>query len=144
MNQSKYIKMPLLSAIQLKKASELEFGDVFALTSCFSQNPNITLFQTIMASPLPAPLSPSKPLAPSHKKATSTKPSPSKSKSLNHHLASPWNGGSPDTGHEEINWLKCMRPQQDLTPDLMIADLVKIPNALRIQQPSLIIPFPSL
>ncbi|PBK81686.1 hypothetical protein ARMGADRAFT_1090943, partial [Armillaria gallica] len=57
-NQSKYIKTPLPSAMQLKKASELEFGDVFALASHFSQNPNITLFQTITTSPLPVPLSP--------------------------------------------------------------------------------------
>ncbi len=128
MNQSKYIKMPLPSAMQLKKASELEFGDVFTLASHFSQNPNITLFQTITTSPLPVPLSPSKPLAPSPKKATSAKLSPSKSKSPNHRMASPWNGGSPATRHEETDWLKCMRPQQDPTPDPTIADLGENPT----------------
>ncbi|PBK84116.1 hypothetical protein ARMGADRAFT_1088585 [Armillaria gallica] len=110
MNQSKYIKTPLPSAMQLKKASELEFGD------------------TITTSPLPVPLSPSKPLAPSPKKATSAKPSPSKSKSPNRHLASPRNGGSPATGHEGIDWLKRMRPQRDPTPDPTIADLGKNPT----------------
>ncbi|KAK0236492.1 hypothetical protein EDD85DRAFT_954365 [Armillaria nabsnona] len=127
-NQSKYIKTPLPSAMQLKKASELEFGDVFTLTLYFSQNPNITLFQTITTSPLPVPLSPSKPLAPSPKNATSAKPLPSKSQSPNRRLASPWNGGSPATGHEEINWLKCMRPQRDPTPDPTIAELSKNPT----------------
>ncbi|PBK79208.1 hypothetical protein ARMGADRAFT_1104626, partial [Armillaria gallica] len=127
-NQSKYIKTPLPSAMQLKKASELEFGDVFALASHFSRNPNITLFQTITTSPLPVPLSLSKPLAPSPKKATSAKPSPSKSKSPNRRLASPRNGGSPATGHEGIDWLKRMRPQRDPTPDPTIADLGENPT----------------
>ncbi len=125
MNQSKYIKTPLPSAMQLKKASELDFGDVFALASHFSRNPNITLFQT---SPLPVPLSPSKPLTPSPKKATSAKPLPSKSKSPNRRLASPRNGGSPATGHEGIDWLKRMRPQRDPTPDPTIADLGENPT----------------
>ncbi|KAK0437704.1 hypothetical protein EV421DRAFT_1907201 [Armillaria borealis] len=77
-----------VNKVQLKKASDLEFVDVFTLTSYFSRNPNITLFQAIITSPLPVPLSPSKPLTPSPKKATSAKLSPSKPKSLNHRLAS--------------------------------------------------------
>ncbi|KAK0236853.1 hypothetical protein EDD85DRAFT_790586 [Armillaria nabsnona] len=40
----------------------------------------------------------------------------------------PSNGGSPATRHEEINWLKHMGPQRDLTPDSMIADLSKNPT----------------
>lgn len=120
--------MPLPSVMQLKKASELEFGDVFALASHFSRNPNITLFQTITTSPLPVPLSPSKPLAPSPKKATSAKPSPSKSKSPNRRMASPRNGGSLATGHEETDWLKRMRPQRDPTPDPIIADIGENPT----------------
>ncbi|PBK62206.1 hypothetical protein ARMSODRAFT_1025124 [Armillaria solidipes] len=128
MNQSKYIKMSLPSSVQLKKASDLEFADVFTLASYFSRNPNITLFQAITTSPLPVPLSPSKPLAPSPKKATSAKLSPSKPKSPNRRLASPWNEGSPATGHEEIDWLKRMRPQRDPTPDPTIADLGENPT----------------
>ncbi|KAK0237586.1 hypothetical protein EDD85DRAFT_789741 [Armillaria nabsnona] len=46
-NQSKYIKTPLPSAMQLKKASELEFGNVFGLASHFSQNPNIRIMLDI-------------------------------------------------------------------------------------------------
>ncbi|KAK0445236.1 hypothetical protein EV421DRAFT_1798619, partial [Armillaria borealis] len=128
MNQSKYIKTSLPSSVQLKKASDLEFADVFTLASHFSRNPNITLFQAITTRPLPVPLSPSKPLAPSPKKATSAKPSPSKPKSPNRRLASPRNEGSPATGHEEIDWLKRMRPQRDPTPDPTIADLGENPT----------------
>ncbi|SJK99627.1 uncharacterized protein ARMOST_02935 [Armillaria ostoyae] len=89
-NQSKYIKTSLPSAVQLKKASDLEYVDIFTLGSYFSRHPNITLFQAITTSPLLVPLSPSKPLAPSPKKATSTKSSPSKPKSPNRRQASPW------------------------------------------------------
>ncbi|KAK0438718.1 uncharacterized protein EV420DRAFT_1486598 [Desarmillaria tabescens] len=109
-NPNKYIKASLPSTVHLKKASDLDYMGIFALVDQFCQNPDIILFHAMM------PVSPSKSLPPSPEKAASVKSSPSKAKSPNRRRPSPRKEVSPAREHEEIDWLKGMRPQRRPTP----------------------------